>query len=49
VHGKSSLVWFLPYLAPDAVPIAVDAQTGDRVRIVGGQWRRCPWSSQSGE
>jgi len=49
VQGKPSLVWFLPYLAADAVPIAVDAQTGDRVLLVNGQWQRVAWDRRAGQ
>jgi hypothetical protein len=43
VEGQASLVWFLPYLGYDAVPIVVEAESGARVRLVNGQWKRFAW------
>lgn len=49
VEGQTALLWFLPYLGPDQVPIVMDAETGDRVRLVDGNWRRFPWAARSGK
>ena len=43
VDGQWTFVWYLPYLGPDAVPIIVDALTGDRVRMADGAFKRFRW------